>query len=385
MIEYLGNNRAKLIVSITTPSGRKRRTKTVTYQKKRDVPAMYRQFEDEVKHNPLIDTTVSELVAAYIKNRKIVGIKSTTELGYTVAEKRINSRFEGVLARSLTTYQVEEFIADMAENGGKDGNGYSAKTIANTLGLLNASYERAVRTGQLAKNPCTHASLPKKKKTEIKTFSEAEVIRFIQALEDERRDWQVAYELCLLCGMRRSEVLGLKEEDINIPFRTISITRTRHRVDGELVVQDTKTERSTRTLAMPDIVAKHIALLIEEHHALQYAHTDWLIQDGFGQPLNPCSMTNHIKIVERNNGLPRISVHGLRHTFATMLNSEGIDIARISAELGHSQITTTFNTYTHVFGGATASSRGIADALDKKFFKRGTSQALAEKVKTAEA
>ena len=185
--------------------------------------------------------------------------------------------------------------------------------------------------------------------------------------------------------MRRSEVLGLREEDINIPFRTIDINKTRHYVDGRQVIQDTKTQMSRRKLSMPDVVMRHIVLLIEDHHALQYKHTDWLVQDGFGQPLNPCSMTNHIGLVEDRAGLPHISVHGLRHTFATMLNSEGVDIARISAELGHSNITTTFDTYTHVFGGASASSRGIADTLNKKFDTSATFSPLAEMKKTAEA
>ena len=100
--------------------------------------------------------------------------------------------------------------------------------------------------------------------------------------------------------------------------------------------------------------------------------------------MNPGSLTNHITRIEKNNNLPLITVHGLRHTFASMLNSEGIDIARISAELGHSNITTTLNVYTHVFGGTSASSRGIADALNKKI-THATSAPLSENKKTAEA
>lgn len=378
MIEYLGNNRAKLIVNISTPSGRKRKCRTVTYKRKRDVPEMYQRFLDEVRHNPLIDTKVTELVSAYIKNRKVVGVKETTLRGYRVAESRIQARFDGVMATELTTYMVDEFIADMTAD-------YSPKTIVNTIALLNAAYTRAVKTGQLASNPCEYASLPKRNKPDIKTFTEEDVIKFLSALKDERLDYQVAYELCLLCGMRRSEVLGLKEEDINLAFKFVSINKTRHYVDGKEIIQDTKTEMSRRNLAIPDMVAEHIAQLIEKHHAIQYDHTDWLIQDGFGQPMNPGSLTNHITRIEKNNGLPLISVHGLRHTFASMLNSEGIDIARISAELGHSNITTTLNVYTHVFGGATASSRGIADALNKKLDASATSVPPFENKRTAEA
>ena len=378
MIEYLGNNKAKFTVNISTPSGRKRKCKTITYKRKRDVPELYQRFLDEVRHNPLIDTKVTELVSAYIKNRKVVGIKETTLHGYRVAESRIEARFEGIMATELTTYMIDEFIADMAEK-------HKPKTIINTIGLLNAAYARAVRTGQLAHNPCEHASLPKKNKPDIKTFSEEEMLTFLKALNSERLDYQVAYELCLLCGMRRSEVLGLKEEDVNLAFKFVSINKTRHFVDGKEVIQDTKTEKSRRNLAIPDLVAEHIKKLIEKHHAIQYEHADWLIQDGFGQPLNPGSLTNHITRIEKNNGLPLISVHGLRHTFASMLNSEGIDIARISAELGHSNITTTLNVYTHVFGGTSASSRGIADALNKKLDSSATSTPPFENKRTAEA
>ena len=67
-----------------------------------------------------------------------------------------------------------------------------------------------------------------------------------------------------------------------------------------------------------------------------------------------------------------------------MLNSAGIDIARIRAELGHSNISTTFNKYMHVFGGATASSRGIADSLDEKFSKTDSKRTLAENTKASE-
>jgi hypothetical protein len=68
--------------------------------------------------------------------------------------------------------------------------------------------------------------------------------------------------------------------------------------------------------------------------------------------------------MEEDNDLPHVTVHGLRHTFASLLNSSGVDIARISRELGHSNIGTTMNIYTHVFGDVSASSRGIADIVN---------------------
>ena len=377
MIERIGKNKAKFTINVGSGSHRKRWSKTVTYNTKKELDKMYRQFEDDVRHNPLVDTTVEELVEAYIRSRKIIGIKATTERGYDVASRRIISSLGNFTARELTAYQIEGFVADMA-------NKYAPKTVHNTISLLNASYMRAVKTGQLQNNPCQYVTLPKKGKPDIKIFSEHEVLAFVSALKDERLDYRVAYELCLLCGMRRSEVLGLKEGDVNIPLKCVSISHTRHRVNGESIEQDTKTEQSRRTLALPDVVVEDIKALIEEHDA-RYKHTDYLIQDGFGHPLNPSVLTNHIHEIEDRAGLPHISVHGLRHTFASMLNSEGVDIARISRELGHSNISTTLGVYTHIFGGASTSSRGIADALNKKVAEIATNLPLIEQEKTAEA
>ena len=105
--------------------------------------------------------------------------------------------------------------------------------------------------------------------------------------------------------------------------------------------------------------------LIKTHHSYEFDCSDFLILTEFGEPMNPTTFTMHLK---RNYDL-NITVHGLRHTFATMLNAQGFDIARISAELGHSNIHTTFSKYMHVFGGASESSKGIADAINKKFGK----------------
>lgn len=369
MIEYLEKGKARLIVNIGSGKNRKRKTKTVTYKTKRELKKLYDQFEEEVHAPPLTRVSVTELVQSYIRHCKASGCKETTTLGYEVALKRIQTLTDGILATSLTTYQLEEIIAQMSDNRSEP---YSPKTIANTVRLVSAAYERGIRLGQLDYNPCKTVSLPRGKKKEPRTFSEEEILRFMDALKSERIDYRVGYELCLFCGMRKSEVLGLTEADISIPFKQLSVHHTRHYVNGTNIESDTKTARSRRRLAVPDFVIEDIKALIEEHNSYDFETCDYLIQDGFGQPMQSATFTNHIKRIEKNNDLPLVSVHGLRHTFATMLNAEGIDIARISAELGHSNITTTLNVYTHVFGSASASSRGIADAINAKIRKSAT-------------
>ena len=379
-IKIISKDRAQLIVSTGSDSKgtRKRVTKTVTYTGKKDLKEKYRQFEAEVSQGPSQDMTVGELLESYLNNAEVRGLSANTLHGYKSAQKRINSAFKDVLAKELTTYQVDDFIAQMSKK-------YATKTIHNTIGLLEAAYERAIRTDQLATNPCKKATLPKHRKKEIRTLPPDQLHAFLDELAKQTLDLKVGYELCLMCGLRRGEVLGLKESDVNLPFRQITINKTRYIVEGKEHVQDTKTDRSKRTLALPKVLADDIAQLISEHHSKPYKCSDRLIQNAFGKPLSPSVFSTKISKLEQAAGIDHVTAHGLRHTFATLLNAQHVDIAQISVELGHSNLATTLNIYTHVFGDVTSSSRGIADAIDNVFEEKGANGAQAENKKAAEA
>lgn len=381
MIEVLSKNKAKLIVSMGSGADRKRKSKTVTFTSKKELERMHQRYIDEVHHNPLIDTTVAELLESYINGRKVLGVKQTTLHGYEVVAERIYSRFKGIKATDLTSYQVQTFINDMSEK-------YSAKTIRNTISLLSSAYDNAIRLGQLSKNPCKMVTLPKKEQPKIDIFDNEQIAVFLNALDEERLDYKVAYQLALFCGLRRSEILGLQEKHINVPFRCVTVEQSRHNVKGSDYVQTTKTESSHRTIAVPDFVMENIIELLDVHNSFQYKHTDYLIQNGFGQPMTPSALTTQIYRIEERAGLPQVSLHDLRHTFASMLNNANVDIAMISRELGHSNINVTLGIYTHAFGNVAQSSRDIADRLNNRFEstpKSATFMPLSEQEKTANA
>lgn len=376
-IEYLDGKRAKLTVSIGSGKRRKRYSKVVEYKRKTDLPKMLVAFEQECMSAKPTNETVEEIIDSYIESRKRLGAKATTIKGYELCRDRLSASLKRQTASRVTAYSIDKYIAEKSKK-------YASKTMRNTISVLSAAYDRAIQLGLLSENPCSKVTLPKQSQPEIQTLSEDDVIKLMKVLEDDRLDFKVGYELCLFCGLRRSEVLGLREADINLPFRTVTISKTRHIVDGKTQIQDTKTVKSHRSLALPEFICEDIRRLIDLHDSFEWEHSDHLILTVFGEQMHPATFTNHLTLIEEKNGIPHVSVHGLRHTFATMLNSEGVDIARISAELGHSSITTTFNKYTHVFGGATASSRGIADSLNEKFSKTDSKRTLAEKAKASE-
>ena len=358
MIKELEKGKARLIVSVGGRTDRRRFCKTVTYKTKKELKKLYEDFEAECQNAPLTDITVKDLLESYIAYCRTLGRKPTTLRGYRVTAERCYPLIGTILAKDLTTYRLEKFIAEMSEKR------LSAKTIKNTIGLLSATYDHAIFIGQLKENPCKRVALPKQTPKDIRIFYLEEIPHFLEAIADVDLNEKVAYELALFLGLRRSEILGLREADVDIVKGLIYVHNTRHRVDGEDIEQDTKTQRSTRVLALPDILILDLARLIETHRQFPYEKTDYLIQNGAGSPLGGQALSSRLVRLEAEKGLPNVTLHGLRHTYASLLHSQGVDMANISAELGHSNLATTMNIYTHILKSPTNSSRGIASTIN---------------------
>lgn len=358
MIKELEKGKARLIVSVGGRADRRRFCKTVTYKTKKELKKLYEDFEAECQNTPLTDITVKDLLESYIAYCRTLGRKPTTLRGYRIVAERCYPLIGTILAKSLTTYRLEKFIAQMGEKG------LSAKTIKNTMGLLSAAYNHAIFIGQLKENPCKRVALPKQTPKDIRIFYLEEIPSFLEAIADVDLNEKVAYELALFLGLRRSEIIGLRESDVDIVRGMINIHNTRHRVDRVDIEQDTKTVRSTRTLALPDVLLLDIARLMEMHRQFKYTSTDYLVQNGFGEPLNGQALASRLERLEKRKGLPHVTLHGLRHTYASLLHSQGVDMANISAELGHSNLATTMNIYTHILNSPTNASRGIATTIN---------------------
>ena len=382
-IQYLSRNKAKLIVSTGSASkgNRRRWTKIVTISGKKDAKDKYDAFALECASSSMSADTVADLLDAYIAMQRIKGLKETTLKGYESYAKRLNLAFKGIKAKDLTPYQIEKFIASAVKGDPK--NGYpkkaSPKTIKGYVSLLSSSYKMAIRNKMLTVNPCDAVVIPKQKRPEITVLTKDDVPRFVDALEDTTLDLKVVYELALFCGLRRSEIMGLKCEDINVLWKTLKIVRTRHRIKCEDIIQDTKTEKSRAVVKVPDFVMEDIAQLMKEHEEDPFINNPFLIQYA-AEPMRPDYAKEQIRKFTQEHGLPPVTLHGLRHTFASMLNASGeFDIAEISAALRHSNIGTTLNIYTHLFEEASKSSNRIAD-----FMQKGHSEGTRDKEKTAE-
>ena len=354
-IEYIDRTHARLVFTRGSGANRERRVKRIRYTSKKDAKRQYDEFVRSLESDISSNMTITELMTWYIKRFRAAGGKETTAAGYTSAEKAISPVIGKRRASDVTLRDIDTFIRTQQKS-------YSPKTIKNQVSLISSSYRAAIRQGLLSRNPCEYASIPKQVKPDIQILSDEDVSRFVTALDDTDIDFKVMCELALFLGLRRSEIVGLLHSDIS---DTVTISKMRIRVGRKDVIQTPKTFSSRRTLSVPKFIQADIAKLIESQKT-RPAQSHYLIQDGFGQPASEWWIKDHMKRLITDHDLPPVTMHGLRHTCASMLIADGVPIADVSAHLGHSSIDITLRTYTHLFTDATIASKHISNIFDKK-------------------
>ena len=214
----------------------------------------------------------------------------------------------------------------------------------------------AYRNDIIEKDPCSKIKLDLKKEIssneEIHFWNIEEYTRALSLLEVEKTSRALVIELALKTGLRRSEMFGLTWEDINLEDKYITVNKTRQLINGEMMVLPCKTQSSIRKISIPDSIAEKL----KKQH-LENMDTEYVLQN-----VNIESVTAWFRDWVSKKHLPKIRFHDLRHTHATLLLSQGIDVKTISKRLGHSNISTTLNTYTHVLDEL---DHNASEVLDK--------------------
>ena len=198
-------------------------------------------------------------------------------------------------------------------------------------------------------------------------LSPDEVYKLLDAARGEAIEGLVT--LAISTGVRLGEALGLQWPDIDLDRRQLRINKSLQRVSGQgQVLMETKTRRSRRSLVLPVKTAEALReLRLQQHHARRTAGSSWhrgdfVFTSSTGQPLDQRNVLRMFRRVLRKAKLPRMRFHDLRHSCASLLLAQHISPRVVMETLGHSRISVTMDTYTHVMP---ALMRDAADAMDR--------------------
>jgi integrase len=236
--------------------------------------------------------------------------------------------------------------------------------------LLHRAFAVAVLWRWIPANPCDRVLKPTYKPRQKNLWNSSELNTFLDKTRDH---WlHPLWVLLITTGCRIGETLALAWEDINIEGKTIYVSRTLHRIDGEWVLDTVKTNISVRTIALPDVTGDVLGLQKQQQAAWREAAggswEEWgLVFTGkTGMPLFASTVQNTLRHMCAQLDLPAVTPHGLRHLHASLLIAEGVPITAVSARLGHANPQITMKIYAHALPGQDQmAAQIINDALGK--------------------
>ncbi|MFE7558190.1 tyrosine-type recombinase/integrase [Kitasatospora sp. NPDC057500] len=309
-------------------------------------------------------TTVADFLREWLAARK-EELTANTYAGYKAyVERDLIPAFGRCRLLDLRPEQIEDWMAAQR----KAGRG--RVTLYRVVSTLRNALNHAVRSWRLKFNPAEHC-VPTKPRAEERTcWTPKEAAAFLRHNAEQYAD-QLAdlFEVLLGTGMRRGEVLALHWSDVHLMDRKLFVRWTLSAVDnGDLHFNQPKTEASRAWISLsPRVMAalhRQANLQMNAHpdgrlEGLVFAHTD-------GSPLRPQWVLNQLRKRTAELALPRIGLHDLRHTAASIMIAEGIPIAIVSKTLRHATLATTINLYGHLFkDSADQAVNALARALDQ--------------------
>lgn len=245
---------------------------------------------------------------------------------------------------------LNSLYADLLETGGKSGKGLAPRTVVHVHRTIHRLFEDAVRWGEVTTSPARHADPPRVARAEMQVWTATDLRRFLQYIQHDRLHH--VWVLLARTGARRGEILGLQWNDVDLTRETLTIRRAHVRGRNGYEMTEVKTARSRRTISLDDACVEALQVarvrLLEEQMFLGVRNVPWIAPTENGDPVHPSWVTHRFADLIAEAGVPKLRLHDLRHTYATLGLEAGIDPRVMADRLGHASTYVTQDVYQHV-------------------------------------
>ena len=307
------------------------KSKRISYYTKTKAEAIQKLHEEEYKihfqkHVDPTSTTFLDWLRLWLETYMKNKVKQSTYVSYRgYIENHLAPAFPTLKLKDLTTKLLQDFY-----NYKQNTQGLSPKTILNLHRCLHKAMNQAVMEHYIDFNPCDAVSLPRNEKPQVEILTREEQQKLIYTSYKYR--YGIFIRLTLATGIRLGELLGLRWEDVDFNKRMLSI----------------------RSIPLIPNIASELQLWknVQQNDAMTagaaYQDSGFLVTNPFGGYLEPRTFKDAYDEILKASGLGHYTFHALRHTFATRAMEQGMDAKTTSILLGHSSVSFTLDTYTHV-------------------------------------
>ena len=232
--------------------------------------------------------------------------------------------------------------------------GYAPTYLRTINNQLTAIFNFAVKYYDLKNNPCSKAgSMGKNQADEMNFWTKEEFSKFIDAVMDKYMSY-MGFMILFWTGLRIGELLALTVDDINLVNKTIFVSKSLQRIEGEDIITPPKTPKSIRTVSIPNFLADSLGMYISHIYNAKGKSRLFPVTKHYFEK----EITRGCKI----SGVKKIRLHDLRHSHCALLFEMGISPLEVADRLGHERVKTTLNTYAHLYPNK---QKQISDKLNK--------------------
>lgn len=354
-----GGGKYKLFVELgyDAKGKRIRRTKTITATGPRQAGKLLSEYEVEVYNSVRIETerlSFSAFVDRWRDNYATPNLSASTLEVYDGILEHIIPYFESKHLKDVTTFHIVQYFT----NEKKLGNG----SLEKKYNILMSIFKHATEWKVIPENPMINVDKPKVPKKKTQFYDKDEIVLLLREIKALEPRHQLVIKLALVGGLRRGEVLGIAYDQVNFATNKIHIKRSLQYTKKEgLKLKGTKTEEE-RTVTIPAKLMKdlhgyyirQLSVRIEMGNlwkGFKDIHDEdvmLFVSDENGTPYQPNAVTRFWGRFMERSKLKRIRFQDLRHSSASFILSEGVNIKVLQERLGHKSIKTTMNVYSHV-------------------------------------
>jgi integrase len=343
----------------------KRRRRTVYGATKKEVQDKLGKLRDDAAAGivgPADRQRLSDYLTRWLEDTARPTIRRNTHASYEqVIRLHINAHVGGVRLPDLSPAHVQGLYGAMEKAGASP----RMRQLAHAV--LRRALKQAVRWGLILRNPCDAVEPPRVPKREMSVYGPDEVQRLLAAAEGHRLE--ALFVLAVATGLRQGELFGLQWPDIDLEAGSLCVRRQLEERDGKLALTEPKSEKGRRRVELPafavEALWRHKARMLAEGLLDRADRT--IFCDSRGGFLRKSNFVRQVfKPLLKAASLPDIRFHDLRHTSATLLLAQGVHPKVVQERLGHSQISLTLDTYSHVLPGLQREAASKLDGLFRK-------------------
>jgi integrase len=298
-----------------------------------------------------------------------VDVQNQTRRAYRIyVEKYIIPTLGSLLLRDLRAGHIEaardRWLTEPRVRVAKDRKDpappLSGHSVKHALDTLRVALRRAREKQLIVRDPFAHVKAPRFEKPEMTALDAAQAGKLLELADDSIIGAAIATAI--------GTGLALRWSDLDLDAARLTVHRAIERVDGVTRFKEPKTRRSRRTVALPPFVVERLRRQRVEQVqrfsdlAIAWPTGETIVFDRAGEPWIPNSFGLLFDRLLRRTGLPRVRLHDLRHSYASLMLEAGVDLTVVSRALGHSNISTTADLYSHINASM---FEGAADRLDR--------------------